>query len=245
MWHHRSSAPLRHPPPSLIPQHLFLPRIPSFPLPLHTQPFWSNKQNLWVRREDHGGRIVERTTNRHKRFSATKIRLKLWWCCCVTVIKKKKPLLFDCHLALSHFFLQLGMLWLSAWGNAAIPADRQQGKQESKTKGCGGGSVRERESGEQRGAHAWVRLLWGGGIFSSEAIYFYHLARTKVLIGSSVLGRISFMRGAKPESGWFTAKSQQQQNVTGLQENKTDRSSLLFIRTHAELLVASHEVLSQ
>lgn len=45
----------------------------------------------------------------------------------------------------------------------------------------------------------WVHVRGGGGyIFSSQAIYFYHLVGTKDVIGSTVLGRISFMWGTKP-----------------------------------------------
>lgn len=42
----------------------------------------------------------------------------------------------------------------------------------------------------------------GGGGFSSQAIYFYHLAWTKDVIGSSVLGQIFFM--------WATKKADSQ-----------------------------------
>ena len=56
MWHHYSSSSICNPPYthththtrslSLSPQHHRLPRIPSFSLLLHTQPFWFSKQHM-------------------------------------------------------------------------------------------------------------------------------------------------------------------------------------------------------
>lgn len=82
------------------------------------------------------------------------------------------------------------------------------------------GGVRVRVVSRGERVLEWVHLRTGvgrgvgGGIVSTQAIYFYHLVGTKDVIGSTVLGHISSMQGTKPLKGRFTAKSQQQQDVS-------------------------------
>lgn len=113
-------------------------------------------------------------------------------------------------------------MWLSAWGNASVAPKGNEGwrsKEEWKKKKRGG------ESGIREGLE-WRRNWWAkaSACFSSQAIYFYHLARTKDVIGSVVLGQISFMRGTKPwKKGWFTAKILQKNRECHRATQKQDR----------------------
>lgn len=141
-------------------QHLCLPRIPSFSLPLHTQPFWFCKQDLrdsLMQGEDRT-RSREHLSGKRKRgadFQCGEMTHSQSCCCVMVIIKEAVAVRLPSWLCFKSLFSQAGAMWLSAWGNTTVTAKGREWGMREWQKGS--------EGERRRGGESEMRKAGRGG----------------------------------------------------------------------------------